>query len=116
MCTGLTPNSSVLATLSPASVDPKTSYVLVQPTLQIQDAAYPNIFAGGDVTSTDDNIVRLIKGDEKLKSRPHHVPTILLYLGLKNGATQGNIGKWTFTLGTMAWRWLRTPISEAAKV
>ncbi|KAI8844964.1 hypothetical protein BC829DRAFT_425863 [Chytridium lagenaria] len=138
MCTGLTPNSSVLSTLSPSSIDPTTSYVLVHPTLQIHDTAFPNVFAGGDVTSTTDiktahsawyhgftcieNIVRLIKGDKDLKSRPKSLPQIFLYLGCSLGmdvhvgnvvgeeALFENVG------AERAWVWLQTPIAEAKKV
>ncbi|KAJ3212446.1 hypothetical protein HDU67_003840 [Dinochytrium kinnereticum] len=86
MCTGLTPNSTLLSTISPTSIDPKTHQVLVKPTMQLQDPNHPNIFAGGDVTQTNDvktahsawnhgwtcmgNIVALIKHRERVGGRP----------------------------------------------
>ncbi|KAI8811006.1 hypothetical protein BJ742DRAFT_862035 [Cladochytrium replicatum] len=49
LCTGLTPNSELIAELSPGSVDPITKFVRVKPTMQIADENFPNIFAIGDV-------------------------------------------------------------------
>ncbi|KAH7132273.1 hypothetical protein B0J11DRAFT_600698 [Dendryphion nanum] len=51
-CTGQRPNSSLIATLSPSSISKTTSRILVLPTLQISDPAYPNIFSFGDVAET----------------------------------------------------------------
>ncbi|KAJ3104858.1 hypothetical protein HDU96_008783 [Phlyctochytrium bullatum] len=119
LCTGLTPNSQVLETLSPKSVNTQ-KYVSVKPTMQIADERYPNVFAAGDVTDTEDvktahsawfhgwtsmnNIVNLIKhqgaSTPKLESRPRNVPQIILYLGLHQGAAQMALFGWTFTLGT----------------
>ncbi|KAI8825124.1 uncharacterized protein EV422DRAFT_246596 [Fimicolochytrium jonesii] len=53
-CTGMTPNSDVLATLSPAVINPANNLVRIKQTLQIDDDAYPNIFAGGDVVDSAD--------------------------------------------------------------
>ncbi|KXS15624.1 FAD/NAD(P)-binding domain-containing protein [Gonapodya prolifera JEL478] len=53
-CTGLKPRSAPLQSLSPSSVDPKTSFVKVLPTLQLADVAFPNIFACGDIADTAD--------------------------------------------------------------
>ncbi|KAI8893056.1 hypothetical protein BC833DRAFT_609717 [Globomyces pollinis-pini] len=79
-CTGMSPNSELIAKLSPSSVDPNNKYVKVKPTLQIVDDQYPNIFAGGDVCNIDqvkvgfaafqhsyvviENIFKLIRKDE----------------------------------------------------
>ncbi|KAI8894806.1 hypothetical protein BC833DRAFT_195451 [Globomyces pollinis-pini] len=52
-CTGMSPNSELIAKLSPSSVDPNNKYVKVKPTLQLVDELYPNIFAGGDVCDID---------------------------------------------------------------
>ncbi|KAJ3100606.1 hypothetical protein HDU96_010284, partial [Phlyctochytrium bullatum] len=104
MCTGLIPNSAVLKSLSPASIDP-AGYVRVYPNMQIQDPSYPRIFAAGDVTATDDvktahsawhhgwtcieNIVTKIKTpNAALQPRPKSVPQIILYLGMHQGAAQ----------------------------
>ncbi|KAI9732626.1 MAG: hypothetical protein M1834_003962 [Cirrosporium novae-zelandiae] len=51
-CTGSPPLSSPLAHLSPTSISPTTSSILVHPTLQLLDPQYPNIFALGDVAET----------------------------------------------------------------
>lgn len=52
-CTGQRPNSSILATLYPSAISPKTSRILVWPTLQVIASDAPGldipIFALGDV-------------------------------------------------------------------
>ncbi|KAI9006011.1 hypothetical protein BC832DRAFT_523748, partial [Gaertneriomyces semiglobifer] len=53
MCTGLTPNSHVLRTLSPDSIH-QSGFVAVRPTMQIADDRYDNIFAIGDVAYSQD--------------------------------------------------------------
>ncbi|KAF7343321.1 FAD/NAD(P)-binding domain-containing protein [Mycena venus] len=88
-CIGNSPLSAPLLSLSPASVDTKSKLILVKPTMQIADAAFPRIFAIGDVAATGahnaagpahrqaevaaQNIVRMIAGD-----RPHvgYVPAV----------------------------------------
>ncbi|KAI8805778.1 hypothetical protein BJ742DRAFT_819133 [Cladochytrium replicatum] len=54
MCTGLIPNSGLIESLSPQSVDPKSKYINTKPTLQLVDDRYPHIFAAGDVTNSTD--------------------------------------------------------------
>lgn len=49
--TGQTPQSAILSTLSPSCIDAH-SFIKVKDTLQIQDDAYPNIFALGDIAAT----------------------------------------------------------------
>ncbi|KAI8938462.1 hypothetical protein NX059_004355 [Plenodomus lindquistii] len=49
--TGQTPQSDILASLSPSSIDTQ-KFIKVLPTLQIADAQFPNIFALGDIAAT----------------------------------------------------------------
>lgn len=124
MCTGMTPNSQLLATLSPQSINLSNKYVLVKPTLQIADERYPTIFAGGDVADLPDiktgisafahaavaieNIVRLIKAKEegvaardvKLLERTPVLPQIYLYFGLHRGIAQLAFHGYLYTAGT----------------
>ncbi|KAJ5292226.1 hypothetical protein N7478_001477 [Penicillium angulare] len=51
-CTGQTPNSTIVTGFAPASVSQETQRVLVKPSLQLQDARFPNVFALGDVAET----------------------------------------------------------------
>ncbi|KAI9002021.1 hypothetical protein BC832DRAFT_562005 [Gaertneriomyces semiglobifer] len=107
LCTGMTPNSEVLATLSPASVNPHNKLVKIKPTFQIADESYPNVFAGGDVTDCDDiktglsafwhaevivqNLLKLVAGETdntNLAVRKPVVPQIILYLGKAYAVTQ----------------------------
>ncbi|KAJ6520876.1 FAD/NAD-P-binding domain-containing protein [Mycena vulgaris] len=93
-----TPLSAPLLSLSPASVDPGSKFILVKPTLQIADPAFPRVFAVGDVAATGAhkaagpgyrqadvavrNIVRMIAG---YSARIEYVPAkpgIRLSLGL----------------------------------
>ncbi|KAJ7178989.1 FAD/NAD-P-binding domain-containing protein [Mycena filopes] len=53
-CTGATPLSGPIESLSPASIDPH-KFVAVKPTLQIADERYPKVFAIGDVAATGAN-------------------------------------------------------------
>ncbi|KAJ1558832.1 hypothetical protein HK096_002701, partial [Nowakowskiella sp. JEL0078] len=54
LCTGMIPNSSLLSTISPQSINPANKLVKVLPTLQIIDPRFPKIFAAGDVVDLDD--------------------------------------------------------------
>ena len=104
MCVGGKPNSALLTTLLPSIVD-DTGRVRVKPTMQIDDDKYPNVFAAGDVTNTEDpnsggvawrhgdvvyqNILKLIAAKESgspvaqnLTNHVTVVPQIILYLGL----------------------------------
>ena len=49
--TGQTPQSALLSTLSPSSIK-DNGFIKTLKTLQIDDPAYPNIFALGDVADT----------------------------------------------------------------
>lgn len=49
---GTQPASGLLASVSPSSIAPNRK-VLVKPSLQIADDAFPNVFAAGDVAATD---------------------------------------------------------------
>jgi apoptosis-inducing factor 2 len=99
-CTGQKPNSDVVRSLSPLSIDHE-GYVKVKPTLQIDDEAFPNIYVCGDVAATGernpnarsamraamvvaDNILRATEGKKpKHKYRPHWADAVIkLTLGL----------------------------------
>ncbi|KAL1896544.1 hypothetical protein Sste5346_004578 [Sporothrix stenoceras] len=51
VCTGQTPQSGLLASLSPSSIN-ESGFIRVRDTLQVQDAALDNVFAIGDVADT----------------------------------------------------------------
>lgn len=51
VCTGQTPQSDILRSLSPESIDNK-GFIRTLKTLQIDDKRYPNVFAIGDVADT----------------------------------------------------------------
>ncbi|CAK7243652.1 MAG: hypothetical protein STHCBS139747_005178 [Sporothrix thermara] len=51
VCTGQTPQSGLLAALSPSSIN-EAGFIKVRDTLQVQDPALDNIFAIGDVADT----------------------------------------------------------------
>ncbi|KAL7622745.1 hypothetical protein AAE478_006423 [Parahypoxylon ruwenzoriense] len=51
-CTGQRPDSRLVAQLSPPSIA-ATGHILVKPTLQVEDAALPNVYACGDVCETN---------------------------------------------------------------
>ncbi|KAJ6628777.1 FAD/NAD-P-binding domain-containing protein [Mycena sp. CBHHK59/15] len=53
-CIGAVPLSTPMETLSQSSID-KSRFILVKPTLQIQDDKYPKVFAIGDVAATGAN-------------------------------------------------------------
>ncbi|KAJ7466955.1 FAD/NAD-P-binding domain-containing protein [Mycena latifolia] len=54
-CIGAVPLSAPLLSLSPSSVDPHSKFILVKPTLQIMDPAFPKVFSIGDVAATGGN-------------------------------------------------------------
>ncbi|KAI9322497.1 hypothetical protein BX666DRAFT_626451 [Dichotomocladium elegans] len=109
MCIGMTPNSDLLAKLSPKSVCKHNRFVNVKPTMQIDDSAYPHIFAAGDVINHTDvktghfawmqglaalhNIKKLIAGcsyDELEPYRSKDVALIKIALGEKEAVMQTN--------------------------
>lgn len=51
VCTGQVPQSGLLQTLSPSSIN-EAGFIRVRDTLQVQDPALPNVFAIGDVADT----------------------------------------------------------------
>ncbi|RDW63318.1 putative amid-like nadh [Coleophoma cylindrospora] len=51
ICTGMTPQSSILKAISPESID-ASGFIRTQKTLQISAPEHPNIFAIGDVADT----------------------------------------------------------------
>ena len=50
-CTGYTPRSELIQTISPSSID-EWGYIKVRPTLQIADRELSNVFAAGDIADT----------------------------------------------------------------
>ncbi|KAF3037592.1 hypothetical protein E8E11_005703 [Didymella keratinophila] len=80
--TGQTPQSDILATLAPACIT-DSRFINVQPTLQIKDERFPNIFALGDIADTKahkaarpalkqaevvtSNILSLLEGQQELQ-------------------------------------------------
>lgn len=51
ICTGQTPQSEIIKTLSPDVVD-QSGFIKTKPTLQIADEELPNVFAVGDVAAS----------------------------------------------------------------
>ncbi|KAI9096163.1 hypothetical protein DFS34DRAFT_581519, partial [Phlyctochytrium arcticum] len=129
LCTGMSPNSELLATLSPQSLNPTSRFISVRDTHQIADSRFPNIFAGGDVVDLPDiktgvsafahagvcieNVLRLINGRQEgkpdaeieLEHRTPIDPQIYLYFGLDNGIAQLSANGYLFTAGS----WLVRP-------
>ncbi|RDB15801.1 Apoptosis-inducing factor 2 [Hypsizygus marmoreus] len=121
-CTGQSPNSDLITSLSPSSISPTTHQVLVKPTLQLADDAFPHIFALGDVANTGGvkmaragmaqaevarrNIVRLIKGVEGRRLeryKPNWVEGALkLSLGKDRNILYLQDGKWELILKAKA--------------
>ncbi|KAF9425622.1 hypothetical protein BGZ94_007370 [Podila epigama] len=108
LCTGMTPQSDLLAKLSPSSINPTSRLVKTKPTLQIADDNFPNIFTAGDVADLDviktggaawgqadlciRNICKMI-ANPKIATSQLGVykpipPQILLYLGMAKGVAQ----------------------------
>ncbi|KAK3812820.1 MAG: hypothetical protein J3Q66DRAFT_269726, partial [Benniella sp.] len=54
LCTGMTPQSDLLAKLSPSSINPTNRLVKTKPSLQIADDNFPNIYTAGDVADLED--------------------------------------------------------------
>lgn len=54
MCIGMTPNSGLLAELSPDTINKDTGFVEIKPTMQIRDDRFTNIFCVGDVSNHTD--------------------------------------------------------------
>lgn len=50
----MTPQSDLLAKLSPSSINPTNRLVQTKPTLQIADDEFPNIYTAGDVADLED--------------------------------------------------------------
>ncbi|KAJ6456399.1 FAD/NAD-P-binding domain-containing protein [Mycena sanguinolenta] len=102
-CVGAVPLSAPLLSLSPSSVDPKTKFILVKPTLQIADPAFPKVFSIGDVAATGankaaapgyfqaaiavQNIVNMIEGRKERVQYARSVPGIHLATGLHSYVT-----------------------------
>ncbi|KAK0231783.1 hypothetical protein EDD85DRAFT_971474 [Armillaria nabsnona] len=110
VCIGAVPLSAPLLALSPTSVDPKTEYIKVKPTLQIADSNYPNVFAVGHVADTgaqkaarpgimqakvvSNNIEIFIKGEKgekpDLQTYYADTPSISLSLGFRSKVRSRN--------------------------
>ena len=100
--TGQTPNNQFVETLEPTTetpiINPANGFLNVQPTLQLKDPAYPNIFAAGDIADTGahkaarpgmaqaevvaKNIFAMIEGREPSEKPQINPPAIHLTLGL----------------------------------
>ena len=98
-CTGLQYNSSLLASLSPQSLNLKNNTLHVLPTMQLADSRYENIFVIGDVADTTAlknavsgwfqaevvarNVTRLLRdeNDEELEEYKPGPPVIKLTVG-----------------------------------
>ncbi|OAA69492.1 FAD-dependent pyridine nucleotide-disulfide oxidoreductase [Cordyceps fumosorosea ARSEF 2679] len=110
-CTGQKPNSSILSTLSPASIS-SSGYIKVKPTLQLIDENFQNIYSCGDVTDTDvptpnarsamqqsivaaENILLAIEGKAPQHEYRHSWPEsmIKLTLGLDRSVSHLSDGK-----------------------
>lgn len=50
----MTPQSDLLAKLSPSSINTTNRLVKTKPTLQITDDEFPNIYTAGDVADLED--------------------------------------------------------------
>ncbi|KAF9101304.1 hypothetical protein BGX27_011537 [Mortierella sp. AM989] len=108
LCTGMTPQSDLLAKLSPSSINPTNRLVKTKPTLQIADDEFPNIYTAGDVADLEDvktggaawgeadlcirNICKMI-ADPKIQSKQlgthtSMAPQIMLYFGVAKGVLQ----------------------------
>ncbi|KAI5241348.1 putative oxidoreductase [Aureobasidium subglaciale] len=97
IATGQTPQSELMKTLSPESID-DAGFVRVQRTLQINDTKFPNIFAVGDVADTGahkaarpalrqapvvvENIEHLTRGEPLEQYEVAEGPSIHLSLGI----------------------------------
>ncbi|KAJ7162259.1 FAD/NAD-P-binding domain-containing protein [Mycena filopes] len=102
-CIGAVPLSSPLLSLSPSSVDPHSKFILVKPTLQITDRAFPKVFSIGDVAATGankaaapgyaqaavavQNIVNMIAGRPERSEYVPAIPGIHLAIGLHSYVT-----------------------------
>ncbi|KAG0020173.1 hypothetical protein BGZ80_004646 [Entomortierella chlamydospora] len=108
LCTGMTPQSDLLAKLSPSSINPANRLVKTKPTLQIVDDNFPNIFTAGDVADLEDvktggaawgeadlcmrNICKMIAKpkiqSKELDTHTPMAPQIMLYFGVAKGVVQ----------------------------
>ncbi|KAF8982592.1 Apoptosis-inducing factor 2 [Entomortierella lignicola] len=108
LCTGMTPQSDLLAKLSPSSINPSNRLVKTKPTLQIDDDNFPNIYTAGDVADLVDvktggaawmesalcmrNICKMINKPgiqpKELETHTPIEPQIMLYLGVAQGIAQ----------------------------
>ncbi|KAF9343295.1 hypothetical protein BGX26_005968 [Mortierella sp. AD094] len=108
LCTGMTPQSDLLAKLSPSSINPTSRLVKTKPTLQIADDDFPNIFTAGDVADLEDvktggaawgeadlcmrNICKMIAKpkiqSKELGAHTSMAPQIMLYFGVAQGVAQ----------------------------
>ncbi|KAJ7140966.1 hypothetical protein C8R44DRAFT_931292 [Mycena epipterygia] len=102
-CIGAVPLSAPLLSLSPSSVDPHSKFILVKPTLQIVDPAFPKVFSIGEVAATGgnkaavpgytqagiatQNIVNMIAGSSERVEYVPAAPGIHLAVGLHSYVT-----------------------------
>ncbi|KAJ7633470.1 FAD/NAD-P-binding domain-containing protein [Mycena polygramma] len=102
-CVGAVPLSGPLLSLSPSSIDAASGFILVKPTLQLVDPAFPNVFAIGDVAATGankaaapgfaqaavatENIVTMIERRSARAEYAPSIPGIHLAIGLHSYVT-----------------------------
>ncbi|KAI9029574.1 hypothetical protein CLU79DRAFT_734692 [Phycomyces nitens] len=119
MCIGMTPNSSLIAELSPKTINQENGFIKVKNTMQLEDSAYPHIFAAGDVVDHKDvktghfawmqgmaayeNIRQLTEGVPYEKLKPYvskDVALIKLILGNREASMQTNVFGPLITVGS----------------
>lgn len=142
MCIGMTPNSDLLKTFSPNTINEKTGFVKVKPTMQIQDDGVNNVFAVGDVADHTDvktghyawmqgvaaltNIRHLIAQEEVEPYVSKDLALIKVVLGKKEAVMQTHVlgplitvGSWIAgrsipynVYATMTKTWLKATLPE----
>jgi len=99
-CVGAALLSAPLFSLSPSSIDAHSKFILVKPTLQIVDPAFPNVFSIGGIAATGRNkaaapgyahaamnMVNMIEGHTDRVEYVPAVPGIHLAIGLHSYVT-----------------------------
>ncbi|KIN02988.1 hypothetical protein OIDMADRAFT_52805 [Oidiodendron maius Zn] len=105
VCTGQIPQSDILRSLSPESID-ASGFIRMAKTLQISNPKYPNVFAIGDVAMTGahkaarpggrqaeivaKNIQHHMSGEPLEEYAPRSPPAIRLTLGINKGVSFRN--------------------------
>ncbi|CAO3621670.1 unnamed protein product [Mucor hiemalis] len=119
MCIGMTPNSGLLAELSPETINKDTGFVEIKPTMQIRDDKFTNIFCVGDVSNHTDvktghyawmqglaaltNIRKMMEGATQEELEPYKskdMALIKVILGEKDAVVQTHMLGPLVTLGS----------------